>query len=321
LEADQAPTDVEQAPAPAVAVPAAEHSGQPERGRLGGVAHYQASLSDIPAASLRAYQRAEAVMGEAAARCGLDWTVLAGVAEVESDHGRADDNRVTAGGASRPGVFGKPLNGKHGRARMRDTDAGLVDGNTRWDAPAGPMSLLPATWSAVGVDGDGDGSRDPQDVDDAALGVAVLLCDGARDLSGRKEQRMALAAFNPTPGYARLVMSLAKSYRNDYVPTPTVALTPAELPDLPSGPLPADNGAPGEGSPAGAPTRDPGVLAAEGPTGPRPSNSPGQSSPSTTPSTSPSSSPSTGPSTEPSSSGLSSPKESPRDEPTAITTP
>ncbi|MDQ4055603.1 MAG: hypothetical protein M3237_23320, partial [Actinomycetota bacterium] len=294
LTADRAVGTEEQPLAAPVAAVAAPAANLPEHGQIGFAADYQAAVDRIPAASLAAYQRAELVMGVAVLRCRLDWTVLAGVAEVESDHGRAGGNRVTDEGVSRPGVVGKPLNGKGGRARMRDTDAGLVDDNSRWDAPAGPMGLLPSTWSAVAVDGDGDGKRNLQDADDAALGVAVFVCNGGRDLSVRAELRAALRSLNPTPGYAQLVMSLARSYRDDDAATPTLPPTFAALPDLPDGPFPSDTGTSGTdaGRPDGSPTGNQNVDVAQDP------SVPAQPSQSANPSPSPSGSPqpATGPS-------------------------
>ena len=45
------------------------------------------------------------------------------------------------------------------------------------------MQFIPSTWAVVGVDADGDGERNPQDIDDAALAAAVYLCSGNEDLS------------------------------------------------------------------------------------------------------------------------------------------
>lgn len=312
LAADHAVVADEPVLAPAVAVPRAESARQPRRGRLRAVADYQPLVSDIPSESLAAYQRAETVMDEAAPRCRLDWSVLAGVAEVESDHGREGDSTVTARGVSRPGVFGKALNGRHGRERVRDTDAGVTDGNARWDAPAGPMGLLPSTWSVVAVDSDGDGRRNLQDVDDAALGVAVFLCDGARDLGAADELRAALAAFNPAPGYARMVMSLARAYRADHTTTPTLPPTVAALPDLPELPPSAGNADPGPDRPHGSAAADQDLTIAHEPPEQeqeQPAPSPGgggtpSPSPTTapTPSDTPSQSPTPSESTSPSSS-------------------
>ena len=67
-----------------------------------------------------------------------------------------------------------------------DTDAGQYDNDTRFDRAVGPMQFIPSTWSVVGVDGDSDGTRNPQDIDDAALATAVYLCSGDDDLSPRR---------------------------------------------------------------------------------------------------------------------------------------
>jgi len=105
------------------------------------------------------------------------------------------------------------------------------------------MSLLPSTWSAVGVDSDGDGQRNPQDIDDAALGAAVLLCSESGNLKETKQLRAALRGFNPIPGYAALVLALARSFGAETVPTPTIA-----VPGIPgpTGPLlPSETAIPG----------------------------------------------------------------------------
>ncbi len=43
------------------------------------------------------------------------------------------------------------------------------------------MQFLPGTWATYGADGNGDGVRDPQQIDDAALASAGHLCVGDRD--------------------------------------------------------------------------------------------------------------------------------------------
>ena len=48
-----------------------------------------ASSRDIPSAALSAYQRAATVMGASEASCEIPWQLLAAIARVESDHGRA----------------------------------------------------------------------------------------------------------------------------------------------------------------------------------------------------------------------------------------
>ena len=82
-----------------------------------------------------------------------------------------------------PGIYGIPLNGSNKTAEILDTDAGQYDNDTTYDRAVGPMQFIPSTWSVVGVDADGDGVRNPQDIDDAALGTAVYLCSGSDDLA------------------------------------------------------------------------------------------------------------------------------------------
>jgi hypothetical protein len=48
----------------------------------------------------------------------------------------------------------------------------------------GPFQFLPSTWTSEGVDGNGDGTADPNDLTDAAFGAAHYLSDG--DLGGIK---------------------------------------------------------------------------------------------------------------------------------------
>jgi hypothetical protein len=48
----------------------------------------------------------------------------------------------------------------------------------------GPFQFLPSTWTSQGVDGNGDGKADPNDLTDAAFGAAHYLSDG--DLGGIK---------------------------------------------------------------------------------------------------------------------------------------
>ena len=104
---------------------------------------------------------------------------------MESNHGRYGGNALDSNGISRPGIYGIPLDGSNGTSKIGDTDAGQYDNDTQFDRAVGPMQFIPSTWSVIGVDGDGDGKRNPQDIDDAALATAVYLCSGNEDLSTR----------------------------------------------------------------------------------------------------------------------------------------
>ncbi|MEI7055979.1 lytic murein transglycosylase [Nocardioides sp. CCNWLW239] len=173
-----------------------------------------ASAAGIPSAALAAYQRAATVINAADAACKIDWPLIAAIGRVESNHGRANDNRLTAEGVSTPGIFGVPLNGKGNVAQITDTDGGQYDGDTSYDRAIGPMQFIPSTWAMVGVDADGDGKRNPQDINDAALATAVYLCSGADDLSTDKGARAAVFRYNHSQSYVTTVLGVAEAYRS-----------------------------------------------------------------------------------------------------------
>ncbi|GAA4101274.1 hypothetical protein ACFFOS_12060 [Nocardioides kongjuensis] len=199
-------------------------------------------LVDAPAAAVAAYQRAATVI-DAAAPCNLDWLVLAAIGRLASNHGQGDDlgHRITVKGRIKPALVGRPLNGRGGRSEVSDTDAGDLDGNPRWDAPVGPMGLLPETWSQVAVDADGDGVRNVQDLDDATLGAAVLLCASGKDLTRPKALRKALHAYDATPHFARTVRRLVDEYQAETTAMSALVGGPVTVPIY----LPGDCGCTG----------------------------------------------------------------------------
>ena len=175
------PTDAIEAPAslsrPGVVAPGAKQAFE------GAVA--SASTSGIPDAALAAYQRAETVINAADKTCHIPWQLIAAIGRVESDHGRANGNTLDDRRPRHPRHLRHPARRHATTPRViRDTDAGQYDSDATWDRAVGPMQFIPSTWSVVGVDGDNDGQRDPQDIDDAALATAVYLCSGDDDLVG-----------------------------------------------------------------------------------------------------------------------------------------
>lgn len=170
------------------------------------------STSGVPSIALAAYQRAESVITLADATCGADWALLAAIGQVESDHGRIGDNVVGLDGISRPGVFGIPLDGTRRTQEISDTDGGRLDRDVKWDRAVGPMQFIPETWREVAVDADGDGRRDPQDIDDAALASAVYLCAGEGDLTAASGRRAALLRYNHSEKYGDLVLRVRAVY-------------------------------------------------------------------------------------------------------------
>jgi membrane-bound lytic murein transglycosylase B len=183
-----------------------------------------ASANGIPAAALSAYQRAAQVIDAADKTCHLDWTLIAAIGRVESNHGRYGGNALDGNGISRPGIYGIPLDGTNGTQKIRDTDAGQYDDDPTFDRAVGPMQFIPSTWSVIGVDGDGDGRRNPQDIDDASLATAVYLCSGKDDLSSRAGERSAVYRYNHSNAYVDLVLSIARAYADgDFASVPTSA--------------------------------------------------------------------------------------------------
>ncbi len=232
------------------------------------------STNGIPAAALSAYQRAEAVINSADKSCNLSWQLVAAIGRVESDHGRFGGNALNAQGVATPGIYGLPLNGKNNTSLIRDTDAGQYDNDLVFDRAVGPMQFIPSTWSVVGVDADNDGVRNPQDIDDAALGTAVYLCSGPDDLSTLSGQKSAVFRYNHSDSYVDLVLSVADNYlQGDYTSVPNGTTAAGFLTPLPGF---TANGPAGHRPQAGpGPRRGPGARPRRPPTtGPEPTPTP-----------------------------------------------
>jgi membrane-bound lytic murein transglycosylase B len=186
-----------------------------------------ASTNGIPSAALSAYQRAAQVIDSADKGCNIDWPLIAAIGRVESNHGRYGGNTLDDNGVSRPGIYGIPLDGSNGTSQIADTDAAQYDNDPQYDRAVGPMQFIPSTWSVVGVDGDGDGKRNPQDIDDAALATAVYLCSGDEDLSTTKGQQAAVYRYNHSQDYVNLVLSIMNAYIDgDWSSVPNGAAAP-----------------------------------------------------------------------------------------------
>jgi membrane-bound lytic murein transglycosylase B len=205
---------------------------------------------DIPVTALTAYQRAADILVEVKPSCGLTWTLLAAIGRVESDHGRYGGAELGGDGVSSPQVVGVPLDGEGPVAQIRDTDGGRLDNDAQWDRAVGPMQFIPSTWSLVGVDGDGDGVRSVDDIDDAALAAGIYLCAGAESLQTRDAKEAALFRYNDSKAYVALVMAYERKYRGgDFVvttPAGTVAEASVVLASHPLTGTPIRAGSPAE---------------------------------------------------------------------------
>ncbi len=195
-----------------------------------------AGTGALPGPAAYAYTFASSALEEAEPGCGLRWSLLAAIGRIESDHGRSGSSRLGDQGVVSPAMRGARLDGSRGTSIVRDTDAGDLDGSARFDRAIGPMQLLPSTWGVVGVDADGDGKRDPDDIDDAALGAAVLLCGAPGRLTTDGGLAEALERYNAAPGYAAAVTELEREYRRAGVPVATLGNASSTLGPTPSAP-------------------------------------------------------------------------------------
>lgn len=137
-----------------------------------------AAKVDALAARLKIPRRYLALYRQAAARYGLDWSRLAAVGAIESQHGQAQL-------------------------------AGVLSG-TNPDGARGPAQFLAGTWERFGLDGDGDGDRDPHDASDAVHAMASYL----RASGAPQDWRGALRSYNHSDAYVDAVERLAARLRS-----------------------------------------------------------------------------------------------------------
>ncbi len=140
------------------------------------------ALSGIPPAYLALYMNA-------AQTCqGLPWGVLAGIGEVESDHGQS----------TAPGV--------HSGANYAGAE--------------GPMQFEPATFAQYAVDADPGSKLSPYDPADAIYTAAAMLCADGASSGTAAGIRQAIFAYNHSAAYVWQVLGWAARYT---VPAPSAA--------------------------------------------------------------------------------------------------
>lgn len=170
-----------------------------------------AGQTGIPARALRAYVAAAATANDLTPKCGIGWNTVAAVGFVETAHGSYGGGSLNTAGQASGQIIGPSLNGA-GFAAIADTDAGALDGDARWDHAVGPMQFIPSTWQLAGRDGNGDGTADPFNIDDAALSAAAYLCAHGRDLSTAQGWTDAVYSYNQSGSYVRQVRDQATAY-------------------------------------------------------------------------------------------------------------
>ena len=169
-----------------------------------------AAAAGIPERALSAYAFAHVLIAEEQPECGLDWTTIAAIGSIESDHGSHDTAVLDENGYSWPAIIGPALDG-NGVAKIEDTDGGLLDGDTTWDRAIGPMQFIPSTWAEWASNANGDDVADPNQIDDAALTTARYLC-ASGSMTNPEGWRAAVFSYNHDNDYVDEVATVANRY-------------------------------------------------------------------------------------------------------------
>jgi hypothetical protein len=216
------PLPAETAPTVAPSAAPSEVPGAPASAELSGIAT-PGNLPDgplgIPGVVLDAYQFAQRSLSALRPGCHLSWSVLAGIGRIESGH--ASDGRVDAFGNTLGPILGPRLDGSPGVAAIPDTDRGQLDGDTVWDRAVGPMQFIPASWRSIGVDGNGDGVANPNNIYDATVSTGIYLCAGGADLADPVQLQAAVFRYNHSAAYVDIVLHWAQAYLTAVVPIPS----------------------------------------------------------------------------------------------------
>ena len=163
-----------------------------------------------------AYENAVTVANADGTNCGVRYAVLAALGSVESSLGKPTSRTVIRDydGRVEPPIYGVTLSGTDGNAEVPDSDAGFYDDDPDWDRAVGPMQFLPSTWYRIKVDANGDGTKDPQSIDDAALGSLLYLCLAIRNAPIDEGDNLARALFsyNRSKAYVARVIGIIDQF-------------------------------------------------------------------------------------------------------------
>ena len=169
-----------------------------------------AAATGIPERALAAYAAAHVAIAAEEPGCGLDWTTIAAIGEIESGHGSHGTTILDENGNAQPPIIGRALDG-NGVATIADTDDGILDGDDTWDRAVGPMQFIPSTWAKWASDANGDGFADPNQIDDAALATARYLC-ASGPMTSPEGWRAGVYSYNHDNDYVDKVATVANGY-------------------------------------------------------------------------------------------------------------
>lgn len=201
-----------------------EESADPASVDDPGAAHIEpATIPDgplgIPGIALDAYHRATDRLNAEQPGCEMDWTVLAGIGQVESNQGRG---KFDVHGNTIGRILGPRLDGSlPGTAVITDTDGGRFDGDPEFDRAVGPVQFIPSTWKLLGRDGNADGVADPNNIYDGALSAATLLCNQGGSMADPAARTRAILAYNNSLAYVANVNAWAHGYAVNAFPLPS----------------------------------------------------------------------------------------------------
>jgi Transglycosylase SLT domain len=172
-----------------------------------------AGATGIPARALVAYAQASLVLSDQQPGCRVGWTTLAGLGRIESHHGALAGGRLLEDGRPSVRILGPALDGRSGFRAIRATPQSIaMIGDPNWAHAVGPMQFIPSTWQQWASDGDGDGRRDPHDIDDAARAAARYLCASGADLTAAAGWQRAIHSYNQSDAYTAEVLDTANQY-------------------------------------------------------------------------------------------------------------
>lgn len=178
-----------------------------------------------PPQVLAADEAASTAIGSIVTGCVVPVWVLLAVGKVESDN--ASGHTILPDGDVSPPIIGPALDGSlPGTRALPATDGGALTGDPEWSHAVGPMQILPSTWQRW-AHTERAGPPDPQNVDDAALTAAVILCQPPADLADPAQLAPALAGYNHSGAYASEVLAWAGYFETSAAPSITSDTQPA----------------------------------------------------------------------------------------------